>query len=240
MIPQAEYDALTSFLQRLPVSLPEKPKAVLVISAHWEAPVPTLQTAARPPLLFDYSGFPPATYELKWPAPGAPELASRVRTLVGESAIDAERGYDHGAFVPLMVAWPQHDVPTLQLSLIAGLDPQRHLELGRALQPLRDEGVLIVGSGMSFHNMRGFGTTEGHATSEVFDDWLRNAALAPRVVRERALTDWVHAPAARVAHPREEHLLPLHVVVGAAGDDQGAHVFSGSFGGARISAFRYG
>jgi len=154
--------------------------------------------------------------------------------------LDGARGYDHGTFVPLGVAWPRPQIPTLQLSLVNDLDPARHLELGRKLAPLRDEGVLIVGSGMSFHNMRGFGNERGRDASQTFDAWLADAATRPPTERVRLLACWADAPGARAAHPREEHLVPLHVVAGAAGDDPGVHDFSGTFAGARISAFRYG
>src|SRR5690606_22687549 len=130
------------------------------ISAHWEQEVATLMSASHPEMLYDYSGFPPQTYEIKWPAPGDPQLAGEVQSLLAEAGIpselDAQRGFDHGTFVPLALSYPQADIPTLQLSLLAGLDPAEHLRLGRALAPLRDEGVLILGSGMSYHNMRGF------------------------------------------------------------------------------------
>jgi len=243
MFDPREIAALAEYLRALPAQLPERPRALLVISAHWEAAVPTVMTAAHPALFYDYYGFPPESYRITWPAPGAPELAARVRALLAKagfaSAEDAERGFDHGTFIPLKVAFPDAEIPTLQLSLMGDLDPARHLELGRALQPLRDEGVLILGSGMSYHNMRGFFGGTGRAPSESFDAWLRGAALADPETRARELTTWAQAPAARLAHPREEHLLPLMVVAGAAGNDRGQLGFDGSFGGARISAFHY-
>jgi aromatic ring-opening dioxygenase catalytic subunit (LigB family) len=198
---------------------------------------------ARAPLLFDYYGFPPESYRLTWPAPGDPGLAARVRSLLAAagfaSAEDAERGFDHGTFVPLKLVYPDADIPTVQLSLQSDLDPALHLAMGRALAPLRDEGVLIVGSGMSYHNMRGFGGA-GRAAAETFDAWLRTAALAEPAERARQLTAWATAPAARQAHPREEHLLPLMVIAGAAGDDAGRLGFGGTFGPVRIAAFHYG
>ncbi|HKJ00696.1 MAG TPA: class III extradiol ring-cleavage dioxygenase [bacterium] len=241
--PAEEWDALAAWLRGIPASLPEPPRALLVVSAHWEAPVPTLMTGAQPPLLFDYYGFPPHTYELQWPAPGAPALAARVSALLGEaglaSAGDGGRGFDHGVFVPLLLAFPQAEVPTLQLSLQAGLDPAAHLAIGRALAPLRDEGVLIVGSGMSYHNMRGFRTAAARAHSRRFDDWLGEAVAVPSSERDARLTDWAAAPSAREAHPREEHLLPLMVVAGAAGGSPGARAFRDEVLGATVSAFRF-
>jgi aromatic ring-opening dioxygenase catalytic subunit (LigB family) len=239
-IARSETDALLAYLRSLS-SL--SPKAVLVISAHWESERPTVTTAAQPELLFDYYGFPESSYAIRWPAPGSPELAERVGTLLDAAGIDrahdGTRGFDHGTFVPLKVAFPDAHVPTVQLSLKAGLDPAEHLAIGRALAPLRDEGVLIVGSGMSYHNMRGFGGA-GQAAAESFDAWLQTAALASLDERERALTSWASAPSARQAHPREEHLLPLMVVAGAAGEDRGRLAYNDTFFGVRVSAFEYG
>jgi aromatic ring-opening dioxygenase catalytic subunit (LigB family) len=195
-------------------------------------------------LLFDYYGFPPESYRLTWPAPGAPALAKRVRALLEAagvpSAEDAERGFDHGAFVPLKLTWPDAKIPTLQLSLRTGLDPEEHLAIGRALAPLRDEGVFIVGSGMTFHNMRGFGDPRATPISEAFDAWLQQAATAPQAQRDSQLADWEAAPAARLAHPREEHLIPLMVIAGAAGADVGSVGYSGKLMGTRLSAYHFG
>ncbi len=244
MFEQAETGALSEYLVSLPAFLPEVPRALLVVSAHWERPVPTLMINDRPPMLYDYYGFPPESYRITWPAPGAPRLATRVSSLLAaagfEPASDAARGFDHGTFVPLKVAFPDADIPTLQLSLLSSLDPGEHLALGRALAPVRDEGVLIIGSGMSFHDLRSFMTRRGRDASEAFDAWLRAAAQAEPDERARSLERWEAAPSARAAHPREEHLLPLMVVAGAAGDDRGQVAYSGLFGNARISAFHYG
>ncbi len=240
---QAERDEMAAYLRGLGTLLPSQPKAVLVISAHWEAARPTVMTHPSPPLLFDYYGFPDAAYELTWPAPGAPDLARRVRDLLSAAGIDSgeddARGFDHGTFVPLKLTYPAADVPTLQLSLKAGLDPKEHLAIGRALSPLRDEGVFIVGSGMSYHNMRGFGPN-GRPASEAFDKWLGNTIAAPPRTRDESLTDWEAAPSARESHPREEHLLPLMVIAGAAGEDVGKHTFAGSFAGVRCSGYQFG
>lgn len=243
MFDEQDVTALANYLTGLPAAV-GRAKALLVISAHWEEPVPTVMAAERPPMLYDYYGFPPESYAITWPAPGAPELAARVRTLLTaggfETAADATRGFDHGTFVPLKLMYPQADVPTIQLSLVRGLDPAEHLAMGRALAPLRDEGVLILGSGMSYHNLKRFMAQEGRSDSETFDAWLRAAAIAAPPARAESLLSWSSAPAARLAHPREEHLLPLMVVAGAAGDDPGHVGFSELFGGARISAFHYG
>ncbi len=220
------------------------PKAILVISAHWEAAVPTVMTAAKPPMFYDYYGFPAASYQLQWPAPGAPAVAERARAALAAagfaSAVDAARGFDHGTFIPLMLAWPRADVPTLQISLLSSLDPVEHLRLGEALAPLRDEGVLIVGSGMSFHNLRAFRDPRAGPVSDVFDAWLGEAAVAEPNERRRRLSAWAQSPAARACHPREEHLLPLMVVAGAAGADAGRVAWRDRFMGVALSAFHYG
>jgi aromatic ring-opening dioxygenase catalytic subunit (LigB family) len=237
----AELRAYLTGLRNLTV---ERPRALLVVSAHWEEAVPTVMSGARPPMFYDYYGFPPETYQITWPAPGEPELASRVQRLLEgagfATASDARRGFDHGTFVPLMLTYPEADVPTVQLSLKRGLDPQEHLAMGRALAPLRDEGVLIVGSGMTYHNMRGFGDPGAETAAEGFDAWLREAACLPAPERDQQLATWSQAPYARQAHPREEHLLTLMVVAGAAGSDQGQLAYNGTFMGKRLSAYHYG
>lgn len=239
----AELGALAAYLRTVGSGLAQRPRALLVVSAHWEEPVPTVMTGARPPLYFDYYGFPPASYQLTWPAPGAPQLAARVRALLQAAGLqtgeDPARGFDHGTFVPLKLAYPDADVPTIQLSLRSGLDPAEHLALGRALQPLRDEGVFIVGSGMSFHNMRGF-TPAFRAPSQAFDDWLCETTQQPAAARAERLTAWSQAPSARLVHPRPEHLLPLMVVAGAAGEDAGRVPYRGTFAGVCISAHEFG
>ncbi|MCB9530298.1 MAG: dioxygenase [Myxococcales bacterium] len=240
------YDALETYLRGLSISLPRRPSALLVVSAHWEAPVPTVMTSTNPPMLYDYSGFPPETYELSWPAPGAPEVAERTRELLEgagiSSASDDARGFDHGTFVPLMLAWEHADVPTFQLSLQRGLDPRRHLAIGRALAPLRDDDVLIIGSGMSYHNMGGFfgRVPDAAAHSDAFDAWLTATVDAEADARDTRLAEWDRAPAGRLCHPREEHLLPLMVVAGAGGDDHGTVPYSGRLGDVRVSAAQFG
>jgi len=210
-------------LRALVTRLPTRPSALLVVSAHWEEAVPTLMTSPNPPLLFDYTGYPPAAYALQWPAPGAPHLAERVTSLLGaagfRTATNPTRGYDHGTFIPLMLALPDADLPILQMSLIDSLDPAQHIAMGRALAPLRDEGVLLVGSGNSYHNMRGFGHRESTEPSRLFDEWLADAVVQSPAERERRLIAWSEAPGAKHCHPREEHLLPLHVMMGAGVED---------------------
>jgi aromatic ring-opening dioxygenase catalytic subunit (LigB family) len=240
---RSELDALAGYLRSLKDVAPAKPKALLVVSAHWEEDLPTVMASESPPLFFDYYGFPPESYRLTWPAPGAPALASRVRELLGSAGFDSstngERGFDHGTFVPLKLTFPEADVPTIQLSLKKGLDPAEHLAIGRALAPLRDEGVLIVGSGMTYHNLRALGPA-GRAPAEAFDTWLVDSVTATPAVRNERLTAWESAPSARAAHPREEHLLPLMVIAGAAGEDPAVVGYAGTILGLRISAFHFG
>ena len=243
-MPARDIEALRAYFVALPEQLPARPKALLVVSAHWEADVPTVMTSPHPPMLYDYGGFPPEAYTIQWPAPGSPALAERVVALLGEAGIpaktDARRGFDHGTFIPFKLSWPEADVPTIQLSLKAGLDPREHLAIGCALAPLRDEGVLILGSGMSYHNLRDIGTASAHRASLVFDAWLKEAATADPATRARRLGDWATAPGARHAHPREEHLLPLMVIAGAAGDDVGRITFNDDLMNVRVSAVQYG
>lgn len=237
---EQEEAKLAAYLRSLAA---DKPQAVLCVSAHWEAEVATVMSSARPSLFFDYYGFPPESYKLVWDAPGAPALASQICELLDDfgfaTALDARRGFDHGAFVPLMLAWPRGEVPTLQLSLIRGLDPGQHLALGRALAPLRKQGVLIVGSGMTYHNLRAFGPSAA-PVSETFDEWLRQAVTSAPEERARRLERWQEAPAARLAHPREEHLLPLMVAAGAAEADAGRVAFRGTYAGLHLSGYEFG
>ncbi len=239
---RAELDHLAAYLKSLSALPKQPPKALLVVSAHWEEPVPTVMSSAAPPMLYDYYGFPPASYEITWPAPGAPALGARVRALLEgagfQTAENGERGFDHGTFVPLKLAYPNAEVPTLQLSLKRGLDPEEHLAMGRALAPLRDEGVFLIGSGMTYHNLRAFGPAAS-PVSEAFDAWLRETTTLDSVARDRGLAAWARAPSARQAHPREEHLLPLMVMAGAAGTDRGTTAYSGTILDLRISAYHF-
>ena len=240
---KAELSALSTYVRSVHDVPATPPKALLVISAHWEERVATVMTSAHPPMLYDYYGFPPDAYKITWPAPGQPILAKRVRELLEGAAIssaaDDERGYDHGTFVPLKLAYPDADIPVVQLSLVTGLDPEAHLAIGRALAPLRDEGVFIIGSGMSYHNLRAF-NSEARPVSVAFDNWLRQIAILPPDERDRSLIAWAKAPSARLAHPREEHLLPMMVVAGAAGSDRGRVTYEGTIRDLQLSGYQFG
>lgn len=221
-----------------------KPKAVIVISGHWEEEAFTVTANPNPALIYDYYGFPDHTYELTYPAPGAPALAEKVVSLLNKAGLparlDPARGFDHGVFIPFKLIYPEADVPIIQLSLQRELDPAQHLAAGRALAALRDEGVLIVGSGMSYHNLPRFMRGNGGEAARKFDQWLTQAATAAPEKRDEMLAHWSDAPAARDAHPREEHLLPLMVAAGAAGRDAGTKVLADTVMGCAISAYRFG
>lgn len=159
LLNDAGHHSLQQFITTLGPTL-ERPTAILVVSAHWETDAPALTSAAKPELLFDYSGFPPQSYQYHYPAPGAPALADEIAAVLQQhgfaAQLDSNRGLDHGVFVPLLMLWPQADVPVLQLSLQRHLDPALHIKLGEAIAFLRQKNVLIIGSGMTFHNMRAF------------------------------------------------------------------------------------
>ncbi|QOT79386.1 DODA-type extradiol aromatic ring-opening family dioxygenase [Cupriavidus basilensis] len=243
------YDKLKAALQQMPRLVQRTgiaPKAVLMISAHWEEPEFTVMANPKPPMIYDYYGFPDYTYQIQYAAPGAPQLAARVQGLLEKAGLAARldplRGFDHGMFAPMAAIYPEADMPTVQLSLKRGLDPQTHLALGRALAPLRHEGILVVGSGLSYHNLRAFGPA-GKAPSAAFDAWLQQALTTTTPAqRTAALAGWESAPAARQAHPREEHLLPLMVAVGAAEDDIATRVYHEAdfAGGITVSSFMFG
>jgi aromatic ring-opening dioxygenase catalytic subunit (LigB family) len=240
--PADTWDKTAAWLKGLISELPERPKAILVVSGHWEEPVFTVGSSEKPPMLFDYYGFPEETYRLRFDAPGSPGLAKRVRELLGRAgfptAEDPARGYDHGVFVPLKLVTPEADIPVVQLSLRDDLDPAAHLAAGRALAPLRDEGVLIVGSGMSWHNMRGF-SPAFTGKSEAFDAWLGDAMADP-ARRDEAIRHWRNGPYAREAHPREEHLAPLFVAAGAAEGEPGRVAFRDKAMDVAISGYEFG
>jgi aromatic ring-opening dioxygenase catalytic subunit (LigB family) len=240
-----QFAVLERQLASLPRELPQPPKAVLVVTGHWEAPRFTVGGAQRPGMVYDYSGFPAHTYSIKYEAPGSPQLASRVKELLEgagiAAAIDAGRGFDHGTFVPLAVMYPGAEIPVVQLSLKHGYDPAEHLAVGRALAPLRDEGVLIVGSGLSWHNLRMLGPA-AREPSQAFDAWLHEAMQAEPAQRSKLLVNWEAAPAARIAHPEEDHFVPLMVAVGAAQADPATRVYHERdfMGGVTAASYRFG
>ncbi len=239
------YENLEASLQAIPQEIGMIPKAILVISGHWEEQNFTIMSSAAPPMIYDYFGFPEHTYHIKYSAPGSPLVASRVQELLQQAGFqihsDPLRGFDHGVFAPLFVAYPAANVPILQLSLRADYDPAAHLAVGRAIAPLRNEGILIIGSGLSYHNLGRMGAA-GKVPSHQFDEWLTQVLQESPESRTLNLLNWSQAPSARLAHPQEDHLLPLFVAVGAAEAEIGDRIYheDAFFGGVAVSSFRFG
>ncbi|KUP93315.1 DODA-type extradiol aromatic ring-opening family dioxygenase [Tritonibacter horizontis] len=242
---RAEFAPLEASLREMPAQLPTRPTAVLMISGHWETEAFAVMSAPQPPMVYDYSGFPPETFEITYPAPGAPALAEQTRDLIAAAGLatrlDPTMGFDHGTFVPMAVMYPQADVPLFQVSLQKGYDPAAHFALGRALAPLRDQGVLIIGSGLSYHNLRAFGPG-AKAPSEAFDHWLTTALALPPAERKAALMNWEQAPHARDCHVQEDHFAPIFAALGAAEDAAATRIYhqTGIFGGVTASGYRFG
>ncbi|MET3760568.1 aromatic ring-opening dioxygenase catalytic subunit (LigB family) [Sphingomonas sp. UYEF23] len=242
-LPDPMWRPMQAYLAGLIASLPERPRAILLVSGHWETPELAINTGDGHPLDYDYFGFPPHTYRLDWPSHGDPALAQRVSALLADAGIahhGEERGWDHGVFIPMMVAVPGADIPLVQLSLRADLDPAGHIAIGRALAPLRDEGVLIVGSGMSFHNLR----ARGPQVTPIAAAWavaLTAAVTDPDpVARAARVAAWDTLPNARFAHPEAEHLLPLMVALGAGGEDAAICDYRDVVMGWVVSGYRFG
>jgi aromatic ring-opening dioxygenase catalytic subunit (LigB family) len=237
------HEDLVTFLKNSK-RLINKPTAILMISAHWEEKVATVTSNSAPELIYDYFGFPEPAYQIKYPAPGYPELANRVVELLQaqgiDAALDPQRGFDHGMYVPLKLMYPEADIPCVQLSLIDNLDAQTHIDIGKALNALLDDNILIVGSGFSFHNMKEFGgAKQRDLKNEAFETWLIDTCTNQTTTveeKERGLAQWYKAPYARYCQPREEHLLPLHVCMGA-GSATAQLVFEKDVIGKKTSAF---
>lgn len=238
---------LVPFLKSIS-QLTAEPSAILIISAHWEAQQASLTSGKQPHIMFDYGGFPDEAYHLQYPVSGQPALAQEIYQLIKKSGMEVKlepkRGFDHGVYVPLKLIYPEAHIPCIQLSLIKGLKPDEHIALGKILAGLRQKNVLIIGSGMSFHNLRLFfrPEQESYQKSKAFDLWLidtcTNASLSIEE-KEHRLIAWKKAPYAEYCHPREEHLLPLHVCFGAASKDTptASVIFNEVFMGVVISGF---
>lgn len=219
-------NGITNHLQEVAKKfLPTPPKAIVVISAHWESDPIKITSSSNPGLLYDYYGFPPETYEYKYPARGDPELSSKIKAQLQKqglkSELDKKRGFDHGVFVPLMLMYPKADIPVVCVSLHQSLKPETNIAIGKALRPLREDGVLILGSGYTFHNMQSFfhPSDDSHKASRKFNEWLKKTIVEEGNLD--ALKDWAKAPGAKLCHPREEHLMPLLVIAGAATAEDG-------------------
>lgn len=241
------YDRLEASLQAMARETAGQVRAILMVTAHWETPGGfELSSSPRPGMIYDYYGFPEHTYQVHYRAPGSPELAQRAQALLqggGMSArLDDGRGFDHGTFSALQAAYPEAQIPVVQLSIRADFDPATHIAAGRLLAPLRDEGVLVIGSGLSYHNLRLFGPA-GREPSRAFDAWLQQTLVqASPDERDARLLQWEQAPAARTAHAREDHLIPLMVAVGAAHEEAATCVYHEDdfFGALTVSSFRFG
>ncbi|HEY0283240.1 MAG TPA: class III extradiol ring-cleavage dioxygenase [Rhizomicrobium sp.] len=221
-----------------------RPKAVLVASAHWDTPAPALNAVPRNATIHDFYGFPKPLYELRYEAPGAPAFAERAASLLSgaglNASIDSERGLDHGAWVPLMLMYPGADIPVFQVSVQSGAGAAHHLALGRALAPLRADGVLILGSGGFVHNLSTIDWNGGPEPewSRAFAEWTHQSLLARD---ETALADYrLRAPRAAQAHPTEEHFMPLFVAYGAGGESVERLHSSATFGSLRMDAYSFG
>ncbi|MEO6041207.1 MAG: class III extradiol ring-cleavage dioxygenase [Croceibacterium sp.] len=240
------FDQLEASIKDVRRELAERPTAVLMVSGHWEERGFAVSSAAQPGMLYDYYGFPEYTYRIHYRAPGSPALAERVQGLLEEGKVsarlDPERGFDHGTFSLMEPLYPEATIPVVQMSVDRSFDPALHLEVGRLLAPLRREGVAIVGSGLSYHNLRNRDRS-AEVPSKAFDGWLQDTLVraTPRERTER-LEHWDSAPYARTAHPREDHLIPLMVAVGAAEDEPGACIYHQDdlLGHWSASSFRFG
>lgn len=230
-----------TFLAGLGQKIP-RPTGIVAVSAHWDTDMPAVSIVRRPDTIHDFYGFPEELYKLRYAAPGAPQLAEKVAKLTG-AAHDHHRGLDHGAWVPAMLAWPEADIPIFQLSVQSALGPAHHIALGRRLAMLREEGVLVMGSGSAIHNLRALvrgGASEPEPWAQAFDDWL---AETLEKGDEAALADYrARAPYAREAHPTDEHFLPLHVAYGAAGEGAQGRALHRSFtlGNLSMAAYAFG
>ncbi|WP_127105194.1 DODA-type extradiol aromatic ring-opening family dioxygenase [Pararhodobacter zhoushanensis] len=246
-IPQmrAQFVNLEASLKKMVADLPELPKAVLSISGHWEGDDFAVMANPNPPMVYDYYGFPKETYEITYPAPGAPDLAARTRDLLAAAGLpthlDTTQGYDHGTFAPLYIMFPEANVPVYQISLNKNYSPAEHLAMGRALAPLRDEGVMIVGSGLSYHNLRLFGPG-AKVPSEAFDAWLGETLQEAPEARTQSLLDWESAPYARVCHKDEDHFIPIFAALGAAEGEAATRIYHdvGLMGGVTASSYQFG
>ena len=241
------HKAMVKFLENFNKKL-DKPSAIIVISAHWEEDEVKITGGTNPELIYDYYGFPEESYKITYPAPGNINLANKIKNLLEKnnikSSLDKNRGFDHGVFIPLKILYPDASIPCVQISLLKGLDPKKHIEIGKALSGLVEENILIIGSGMSFHNLKVFLSNSKISNLEQknindFDQWLVKTCTDHNLTskeREQELSNWQNAPSARFCHPREEHLVPLHVCAGIK-SNPAELVFNDEIMGAKCSAF---
>ena len=238
---------IIKFLKNIKLRI-NKPSSIIIISAHWEEDEVNITSGEKPSLIYDYYGFPEKSYKITYPAPGNSKLANKINNLLKakdiNSKLNPERGFDHGVFIPLKIMYPDASITCVQISLLKNLDPTKHIEMGKALSSLMDENILILGSGMSFHNLNillsgSESTDSDNVKNKEFDDWLVNVCAGDKlknVEREKALIEWIKAPSARFCHPREEHLIPLHVCYGIK-NKKADLVFNDNVIGKKVSAF---
>ena len=240
------HEKMVDFMKELPSRI-QKPEAVIVVSAHWEEVEVTVTGNPKPPLVYDYYGFPPEAYTLAYPVDGNPALAREVADLLETRGIpfvyDEERGLDHGTFIPMLLSYPEASIPTIQISLVKGLDPAVHWKIGKALRPLLERNILVIGSGFSFHNMREFvwdGSNPADEKNDAFQDHLIETFTGElsSEQREQAVLNWKQFPSARYCHPREEHLVPLFLCT-AMGDKPARLIFDDRIMGKRAVAFQW-
>jgi aromatic ring-opening dioxygenase catalytic subunit (LigB family) len=243
----ANFKKLEASLLDVRREIGDSPRAALLVSGHWLADRFLVASGERPPMVYDYSGFPEFTYRIRYDAPGDPAVAELVRAMLEEggvpSGLDPRQGFDHGAFTLMKPMYPEATMPIVLLSLRADCDAAIHLKVGELLAPLRDQGVLIIGSGASFHDPRGMVNGSGAKASAEFDGWLAETLLNSAVEeRRRRLVNWTAAPSGRASHPHPDHLLPLMVAVGAAGADAAHRVFQQDdfMGAISLSSYRFG
>lgn len=238
------FSTLEAALKQTVVDHGEKPDAILMVSGHWEESNVTVMGSKKPPMIYDYFGFPAHTYKIRYDAPGAPEVAKRAYNLLSQAGIDASidssRGFDHGLYAPMEVMFPNADVPIFQVSMLSSYSPIDHIKIGQALAPLREENIMIIGSGLSFHNLslpRG----AGRIPSAEFDAWLYDVMMMSPDKREQAMLNWEQAPSARVSHAQEDHLVPIFVAMGAANNEKAVRIHN-SVGatGITVSNYRFG
>ncbi|WCJ30588.1 4 5-DOPA dioxygenase extradiol [Euphorbia peplus] len=223
----------------------DKPKAILMISGHWDTREPAVNVVSRNETIYDFYGFPDPMYKLKYTPPGAPQLAKRVKELLMQSGFkhvreDSERGLDHGAWVPMMFMYPDADIPVCQLSIQSKKDGSYHYNMGRALAPLKEEGILIIGSGATTHNLRALQSSHASSTPSwalEFDTWLRDALLQGRY--DDVNHFYEKAPHGKMAHPMADHFYPLHVAMGAAGENAKAKQIHSSWSNGSLSYSSY-
>jgi len=243
----SRHKEIIKFLKKIKFRI-NKPSSIIVISAHWEEDEVNITSGEKPSLIYDYYGFPEESYKITYPAPGNSKLANKIKNLLMakdiNSKLNPERGFDHGVFIPLKIMYPDASITCVQISLLKNLDPKKHIEMGKALSSLMDENILILGSGMSFHNLNillsgSESTDSDNAKNKEFDDWLVNVCAGDKlnnVEKEKALIEWIKAPSARFCHPREEHLIPLHVCYGIK-NKKADLVFNDNVIGKKVSAF---